>query len=298
MKQLVVLSGKGGTGKTTVASSLIRLCGSKVYADCDVEAPNLHQIFAGKEQPEEKPYFGLKKAVLNTKACTGCGRCEDSCRFGAITNGSVNPYECEGCGVCEAVCPARDGDGRPAIRLEDRTSGKTMLFHTEAGLFSTAQLQIGSGASGRLVSEVRANLYGAASKEPLAILDGSPGIGCPVVASITGTDLVLIVAEPSLSGFHDMKRVLETARRFGAKAAACINKYDVCTEISQKIESFCLREQIPLVGKIPFDPAVAEAVNSGKTVVDNAGSEAGKAIRQIWEQVYPMLMDENIEKGV
>lgn len=289
MKQLVVLSGKGGTGKTTVASSFIRLSENKAYADCDVEAPNLHQIFVRNERPVEKPYFGLKKAVKNSEACTGCGLCEKLCRFGAVKDGVVNPYECEGCGVCEAVCPARDADGHPAIRLEDRVSGKTKLFGTKAGLFSTAELQIGSGASGRLVSEVRANLYGAVKEETFAILDGSPGIGCPVAASITGTDLVLVVAEPTRSGIHDMKRILETARRFGAKAAVCVNKFDICTENALEIEAFCKRESVPLVGKIPFDSAVIEAVNSGKTIVDFPNSKAGEAIRQIWDRIYQIL---------
>ncbi|MCI1966363.1 MAG: 4Fe-4S binding protein [Oscillospiraceae bacterium] len=289
MKQMVVLSGKGGTGKTTVASSFIRLSQNKAYADCDVEAPNLHQIFARGETAVEKPYFGLQKAVKDNDTCTNCGLCEKFCRFGAIKNGVVNPYQCEGCGVCEAVCPARGTDDRPAIHLEDRVSGKTMKFHTESGLFSTAELQIGSGASGRLVSEVRSSLYEAITDESFTILDGSPGIGCPVVASITGTDLVLVVAEPSLSGIHDMKRILETARRFGAKTAVCINKFDLCPENAREIEAFCQREAVPLAGKIPFDPSVIEAVNSGKTIVDLPDSKAGNAIREIWNRVYPML---------
>ncbi len=289
--RIAVLSGKGGTGKTTVASSLIRLSQNKVYADCDVEAPNLHQIFARGKPAREKPYFGLKKAVKDEDTCTGCGKCEALCRFGAITNGHVNPYVCEGCGVCEAVCPARDEKGRPAIRLEDRISGKTKLYHTEAGTFSTAELQIGSGASGRLVSEVRTNLYGAAKGECLAILDGSPGIGCPVVASITGVDLVLVVAEPTLSGIHDMKRILETEGRFGAKAAVCVNRSDVCPENTRQIEEFCQRENIPFVGKIPYDKTVIKAVNSGKTIVDFPDSAAGKAVRSLWDRVERLVTE-------
>ena len=291
MKQLVVLSGKGGTGKTTVASSFIRLAQNKAFADCDVEAPNLHQIFAKGEVPNKKPYFGLKKAVKNDAVCIDCGECERLCRFGAIQNGKVNSYECEGCGVCEAFCPAKDALGRPAIRLEDRVSGSTLLYHTSSGAFSTAELQIGSGASGRLVSEVRARLYGAAKSEPIAILDGSPGIGCPVIASITGVNMVLIVAEPTLCGIHDMKRIVENARRFGTKIAVCVNKYDISTENTKEIEEFCRQKEIANVGRIPFDSAVIQAVNSGNTVVENPGSKAGKAIQDIWRKVSSMLLN-------
>lgn len=290
MKQLVILSGKGGTGKTTVASSFIRLAEKTAFADCDVEAPNLHQIFVHGEEPVEKPYYGLKKAVKNDAVCMNCGECEKLCRFGAIKNGRVDPYACEGCGVCEAFCPAHDSEGRPAIRMEDRVSGKTMLYHTEKGTFSTAQLEIGSGASGRLVSEVRANLVGALAGEPFLILDGSPGIGCPVIASITGVNMVLVVAEPTLSGIHDMERIIGTARRFGAKIAVCVNKYDVSPDHTRSIEEFCQRENLPLVGKIPYDKHVIEAVNSGKTAVDFSDSEASGTIRKIWAQVCPMLM--------
>lgn len=291
MKQLVVLSGKGGTGKTTVASSFIRLTQNKAFADCDVEAPNLHQIFAKGEVPNKKSYYGLKKAVKNDAVCIDCGKCEKLCRFGAIQNGKVNPYECEGCGVCEAFCSVKDELGRPAIRLEDRISGSTLLYHTSSGVFSTADLQIGSGASGRLVSEVRARLYNAAKSEPLVILDGSPGIGCPVIASITGVSMVLVVAEPTLSGIHDMKRIVENARRFGTKIAVCINKYDISVENTKMIEEFCRKSEITVVGKIPFDIAVIQAVNSGKTVVDNPDSKAGKAIDKIWWKVSDMLLN-------
>jgi MinD superfamily P-loop ATPase len=169
MKQPVVLSGKGGTGKTTVASCFIRLSKNKAFADCDEEAPNLHQIFTKGEISDKKPYYGLKRAVKNDTVCIDCGKCEKLCRFGAIQNGKVNLYECESCGVCEASCPAKDESGRPFIRLKDRISGGTLLYHTTSGVFSTAELQLGSEVSGRLVSKVRARLYGAAKNESLAI---------------------------------------------------------------------------------------------------------------------------------
>jgi MinD superfamily P-loop ATPase len=290
MKQLVILSGKGGTGKTTLASSFIRLADHKVFADCDVDAPNLHQVLSLGETAEEQPFYGLRKAVKYDDICTNCGRCEELCRFGAIENGKVNPYECEGCGVCEAFCPAKDHEGRPAIRLEERESGKTKLYQSNDEVFSTAELFMGSGASGRLVTEVRRNLYKAAGNQKYAIIDGSPGIGCPVIASVTGAHMVLIVAEPTVSGIHDMKRIVETARRFGTKIAVCINKFDVSKTNTSAIKRFCRVKNLPIIGMIPFDSAVVNAINSGKTVVECGESVAGNAIRKIWKNVKKMLL--------
>lgn len=291
MKQLVVLSGKGGTGKTTISSSFIRLADHKAFADCDVDAPNLHQIFSLPESAEEYPFYGLRKAVRHDDICIGCGKCEELCRFGAIVNGRVNPYECEGCGVCEAFCPAKDEEGKTAIRLEERESGKIRLFQGENEVFSTAELYMGNGASGRLVTEVRRNLLKAAEHEKYAIIDGSPGIGCPVIASMTGAGMVLIVAEPTVSGIHDLKRIVETARRFGAKIAVCINKFDVSKANTSAIKRFCREEKLPIVGLIPFDSAVIDAVNAGKTAVDCPDSVAGNAIRKIWKNVKRMLLN-------
>lgn len=290
MKQLVVLSGKGGTGKTTVASSFIRLSERKDFADCDVDAPNLHQIFNYGEAAEKAPFYGLKKAVKYEELCINCGKCEELCRFGAIRGGKVNPYECEGCGVCEAFCPAHDENGKTAIRLEERVSGETRLYRKNNDVFSTAELSMGSGASGRLVTEVRRNLYKAASDESYAVIDGSPGIGCPVIASVTGVQMVLIVAEPTVSGIHDLKRIVETSRRFGAKLAVCINKFDISKANTEAIKKFCRDREIPIVGLIPYDNAVITAVNSGRAVVDYEDSAAGQVIRKIWTNVKEMLL--------
>jgi MinD superfamily P-loop ATPase len=290
MKQLVVLSGKGGTGKTTLAASFIRLSEHKAFADCDVDAPNLHQIFDFGDTVEKTPFYGLKKAVKYKELCTDCGKCEKLCRFGAIQDGKVNSYECEGCGVCEAFCPAHDTEGRAAIRLEERESGETRLCCNDGDVFSTAELSMGSGASGRLVTEVRRNLFKVASGEKYAIIDGSPGIGCPVIASITGVQMVLIVAEPSVSGIHDLKRIVETSRRFGAKIAVCINKFDVSKNNTSAIKKFCREEKIRIIGLIPYDNTVIKAVNSGKAVVDYEDSVAGHAIRKIWTNVKKMLL--------
>lgn len=289
MKQLVVLSGKGGTGKTTVAGAFISLAQRKAFADCDVDAPNLHLIHAANLKPVENNFYGYKKAVKYDDICINCGKCEELCTYGAIRNGKVNPYECEGCGVCEAFCPAKDEEGKAAIRLEENVSGKTMLFRNNGQVFSSAELRMGNGASGKLVTQVRKNLYNEIKDEVLVIIDGSPGIGCPVIASVTGVDMVLVVAEPTLSGMHDMERIVETARRFGAQVAVCINKFDINQENTHKIQEFCEKHSIALVGKIPFDPKVIEAVNSGKTIVDLKDSPAGNAVRVVWEAVYDLI---------
>ena len=291
MKQLVILSGKGGTGKTTVASSFIRLSKRKVFADCDVDAPNLHQIFDYGNTAEKLPFYGLKKAVKYDSLCTGCGKCENLCRFGAIRSGKVNPFECEGCGVCEAFCPAHDENGNTAIRLEKMVSGETRLFRHDGDIFSTAGLSMGSGASGRLVTEVRRNLYKAAANESYAIIDGSPGIGCPVIASVTGSQMVLIVAEPTISGIHDLRRIVDTSRRFGAKIAVCINKFDVSKSSTGAIKKYCRKEKLPILGLIPYDSMVIKAVNSGKAVVDYEDSAAGHEIKKIWVIVKKMLLN-------
>lgn len=293
MKQLVILSGKGGTGKTTVAASFIALAGNKAYADCDVDAPNLQLIYATGARSETADFYGYRKAVKYDNYCINCGKCGELCRFGAIKDGKVNPHECEGCGVCEAFCPSTGEDGMKAIRLEDNVSGHTTVYKNEGEVFSTAELKMGNGASGKLVTQVRKNLYNSINGQQLVIIDGSPGIGCPVIASVTGVDMVLVVTEPTLSGMHDMERIVETANKFGAACAVCINKFDVNPANTQKIEEYCVQQGIPVVGRIPFDKKVIEAVNTGMPVVLISCSPAKDAILQIWETVSAMLLKEN-----
>lgn len=304
MKQLVILSGKGGTGKTTVAASFIALARNKAFADCDVDAPNLHLIHAADIKPAIEDFYGYLKAVKYDKLCIDCGKCEELCQFGAIRNGKVNSYECEGCGVCEAFCPSIGGDGKKAIRLEKNISGNTMLYKNGGNVFSTAGLKMGNGASGKLVTQVRKNLYNSMNGQAdhsamrsclpcsleIVIIDGSPGIGCPVIASITGVDMVLVVAEPTLSGIHDMERIVETAGKFGAACVMCINKFDVNLVNTQKIEEYCVQQNIPMAGRIPFDPRVVEAVNAGKPVVLLENSPAKDAILTIWEKIEALLL--------
>ena len=283
MKQLLILSGKGGTGKTTVAGAFIKLSNVKAYADCDIDAPNLHLIMEQESKPEHSDYYGLDKAVIDNDKCVECNLCYESCRFDAINKDdgyTVEIYDCEGCGVCEAICPSS------AISMVPYKAGDMTLYR-EPKVFSTAELKMGSGNSGLLVTEVKKNMK-LTSDADFAIIDGSPGIGCPVIASITGVNMVLIVAEPSLSGISDMKRIIETANKFNTKLAVCVNKYDTNIENNEKIKQFCQNNKIDFVGQIPFDKKAVEAVNNGLTIVD-IDCAAGKAVREVYKETIKIL---------
>jgi len=265
MKKLLILSGKGGTGKTTTAAAFIRFSEARAFADCDVDAPNLHIVSRLDAPPEHADFYGSQKAAINPQTCIGCGKCEAACRFGAIRQSdgtySVEAFACEGCGVCEAVCPVG------AAKLADDVAGELALYRGQR-VFSTATLRMGRGNSGKLVAEVKKALYAAAPETPLAIIDGSPGVGCPVIASISGVDLVLVVAEPSLSGFSDMERILQTAAIFQAQTVVCVNKYDTSPENAEAIRQYCLKNGIPFAGMIPYDAHVPAAVNAGLSLAD------------------------------
>ncbi|MGI6732139.1 MAG: ATP-binding protein [Anaerovoracaceae bacterium] len=290
MKQVLILSGKGGTGKTTVASAFIKLSEARAYADCDVDAPNLHLITGQTTDPVKTDYYGLPKAEINPKICEQCDICRLHCRFDAITleqSYKVDPFACEGCGVCEMLCPVQ------AISLKPAIAGELMLYANKKTVFSTAQLKMGSGTSGMLVTEVKKQMKSAASDDvELAIIDGSPGIGCPVIASLSGVDLVLIVAEPSVSGISDMERVIKTAKQFGIKIAVCINKFDTSIENTEKIEEFCKQQRFAFLGRIPFDHYAVKAINSGQTIVD-IDCASGTAVRRIYHRMMEFLFQEN-----
>jgi MinD superfamily P-loop ATPase len=289
MKQLLILSGKGGTGKTTIASAFIKLANATAYADCDVDAPNLHLIAGWKAEPKKTDYYGLSIAEIDLDMCIECDQCRASCRFDAINaepDYKVDPFTCEGCGVCGYVCPAE------AISLKPAVAGELMLYSDKKKVFSTAQLKMGSGTSGLLVTEVKKQLKSAADDAELVIIDGSPGIGCPVIASLSGVDMVLIVAEPSISGISDMERIINTAAKFGTKTAVCINKYDTNIENTEKIEQFCKRQDLPSIGRIPFDSNAVKAINNGQTIVD-IDCTSGVAV----EKVYHKTMNLLFEKG-
>ena len=280
MKQLLILSGKGGTGKTTVASAFIELSKGKAFADCDVDAPNLHLVMSQLSEPVKTDYYGFGKAVIDQEKCIRCGLCEENCNFGAIKDFSIGEFECEGCGVCVEICPVQ------AITMQDHVSGDMMLYKNDGRVFSTAQLKMGSGASGKLVTAVKQQLTQEAPDSELAIIDGSPGIGCPVIASISGVDFVLIVAEPTISGMHDMKRIIETSKHFGVSCAVCINKFDVNEDTANEIESYCNGLSVPVIGRIPYDGTVVKAVNNCQSIATYPESPAGKAIKAIWDKIY------------
>ena len=286
MKQLLILSGKGGTGKTTLASAFIKLAEAKAYADCDVDAPNLHLISGWQTEPKKSTYYDLDKAEIDTERCIECDLCRQHCRFAAIASGphyEVNPYACEGCAVCAYVCPVG------AITMMPSIGGELMRYQDEATIFSTAQLKMGSGTSGLLVTEVKKQLKQANNEPDVAIIDGSPGIGCPVIASLSGVDMVLIVAEPSVSGISDMKRIIDTAAKFKTKTAVCINKYDTNLANSQKIAQFCTERRLPFTGKIPFDAKAVQAINNFQTIVD-IDCKAGKAATAVYAKTMNLLL--------
>ncbi len=286
MKQLLVLSGKGGTGKTTVTRAMIDLLAPEAYADCDVDAPNLHLVIQRRDHPSEAPYYGLDKAHITSELCACCGLCAQYCRFSAVIPGAnytIDELACEGCGVCVEVCPQK------AITLQPHVAGELRLFKNSP-VFSTAQLRTGNGNSGLLVSEVKNRMYQRVTEEGIAIIDGSPGIGCPVIASISGVDLVLIVAEPSLSGLSDLQRIVQTARTFQTPTAICVNKWDLDREKTAELKAFSEQESIPFVGTIPFDRKVVDANNGGKSII-NSTMRAGTAVRSVVDGTISLLLE-------
>ncbi len=295
MKQMLILSGKGGTGKTTIASAFIKLSETRAFADCDVDAPNLHLVMAQSGNPERKNYYGMPKAEIDGDKCVQCQLCKDSCRFDAISNENdykVDPFACESCGVCEAVCQTGAVSMKPAV------AGELMLYENDKKVFSTAQLKMGSGTTGKLVTEVKKQMKAAADPDvDLAIIDGSPGIGCPVIASLSGVDMVLIVAEPSISGISDMKRIIKTAETFGTKIGVCINKYDTNHANTDKIESFCMEKSLPLTARIPFDPEAVKAINNGHTIVD-IDCPSGSAVKEAFRKAMEMLLKDSDGAGL
>lgn len=281
MKELTVISGKGGTGKTSIVASFAALAENKVVADCDVDAADLHLLLEPTLKHKEE-FRGSKLASINRDICTECGKCLEVCRFDAISDDFVvDLISCEGCGVCAYFCPAE------AIKLNENLSGEWFISDTRFGPLVHAKLGIAEENSGKLVSLVRRNaqLIGEREGRKLIIVDGPPGIGCPVIASITGVDCVLIVTEPTLSGIHDMERIAALAEHFKIKTMVCVNKYDLNLEMSTRIEQYCENKGLRFVGKIAFDPVVTKALVQKKSVVEYSVGAVAQQIKKIWRNI-------------
>ena len=288
MKELVVISGKGGTGKTSLAASFAVLAHRPVVADCDVDAADLHLVLSPRIKKRHEFRSG-HEAVVCQEDCIGCGACLAHCRFGAVRmNGKsagdatffIDPVACEGCGVCVRFCPVE------AIDFPERLCGEWMVSDTRCGPMVHARLGVAAENSGKLVSTVRREARRIAEEENhhLVIVDGPPGIGCPVIASVTGATLVLAVTEPTVSGEHDLERVLALARHFDIPAAVCVNKWDLNPEMTKRIEDQARQAGARVVGRVRYDPAVTLAQMQERAVVENE-APAAEDVRHVWDHL-------------
>ncbi len=291
VRELVVVSGKGGTGKTSLVASLAALWSSKVVCDCDVDAADLYLVLA-PETREEHGFSGGSTAVLDPAACTHCGRCIDLCRFDAIvpdseTGGpaSIDGFACEGCGLCSEVCPDS------AISMVPSENGHWYVSDTRHGPLVHARLGPAEENSGKLVTLVRREARRVAKECGVNVIlaDGSPGIGCPVIASITGADQLVVVTEPSVSGVHDLGRVLDLASRLSVPAAVIVNRWDVHPEGADEIRKMCESREVELMARIPYDPDVTRAQVAGVPVVEYRDGAAARAMREIAEAAWHLL---------
>jgi MinD superfamily P-loop ATPase len=295
MKEIVIISGKGGTGKTSLSASFAALAERAGVVDCDVDAPNLAIVLKPRIE-ESTPFTGGKIAVPDRDACTACGCCVESCRFGAIAlraaadepdreSAVVDPLACEGCAVCTAVCP------EGAIHLEPVVNGEWFVSRTRYGPFVHARLGLGQDNSGKLVARVRKEARALAERESLDLLisDGPPGIGCPVIASLGGADLVLIVAEPTVAAIHDFERVADLARHFEIPALVCINKADLNPSLADRLEHRAEALGVATVGRIPYHQDFVHAQIRQTTVVEYAPRGVGTVVRGVWERITRRL---------
>lgn len=280
MKELVVLSGKGGTGKTSLVGSFAVLAQNKVLADADVDAPDLHLLLHPQVREQEEFWSG-QLAFIDEGRCTRCGLCEELCRFKAIKDFKVDELSCEGCGFCSHICPAE------AIQMKERMAGHWYISETKYGPLVHARLGAAQENSGKLVALVRnkAKALAEEGKFEYIITDGPPGIGCPVISSLTGAGLALLVTEPTLSGMHDLGRILGVCQHFGVPALVCINKYDLNEENAGRIEVYCEDMKAKVIGRIPFDNVVTEALACGVPVVEYAEGRVSREIESLWREI-------------
>ncbi len=286
MKEITILSGKGGTGKTSITAAIASVAGNAVFCDNDVDAADLHLIF-NPQILEEHTFFSGYKATIHDDECTRCGICYDHCRFDAIHYKElgglyVNQFQCEGCRLCERVCPVQ------AITSKRSDNNYWFISDTRMGKLVHAKMGPGEENSGKLVSEIRGRAKEIAKETGAGyvINDGPPGIGCAAISSVTGTDTVLLVIEPTHSGLHDIKRVVDLIDSFKIPSFAVINKYDINKEVVEEIEKFLNQNNIPLLAKLPFDKQMVESMVNGQTIVEyNPDSEISQKIKEVWEKI-------------
>ena len=300
MKELAVISGKGGTGKTSIVASFAALAKGKVLADCDVDAADLHLVLR-PEVKHREAFSGGKEAIIRQDDCIACGACLAHCRYEAVRmNGrgagdatfTVDPFSCEGCGVCVQVCSV------DAIDFRQRTSGEWFISETRQGPMVHARLGIAEENSGKLVTMVRKQASRVARERGLGlvIIDGPPGIGCPAIASIGGTSLALAVTEPTLCGLHDLRRVVELASHFRIRTMVCINKSDINPEMTEDIRKYCQEAGLDVAGELPYDPMVTTAQLAMRSVVECTDSAVVLGIRLMWERVL-FVLEEHRDDG-
>jgi MinD superfamily P-loop ATPase len=285
MKEVVVLSGKGGTGKTSIVGSLAALAKSKVLADCDVDAADLHLLL----QPvvrEKHDFQSGQTAVVDMDKCVQCGLCQEVCRFKAIRDFQVNPISCEGCGFCARVCPSG------AITMQENIAGQCFTSDTRYGTLVHARLGIAQENSGKLVALVRQKAKVLAEKQNTAyiISDGPPGIGCPVISSLSGASLALLVTEPTLSAIHDLERVLAVCRHFDVPALVCINKYDINEKNTRRIENYCLTQRTDVISRISYDNVFTDAMVRGLPVIEYSDGQVSRQINLLWQNIFDRLI--------
>ncbi len=284
LKQVTIVSGKGGTGKTTVVASFAALAQSKVIADCDVDASNLY-LLMHPEDREQGEFTGAKIAVRDEDKCTRCGECERRCRFDAITVDEVDELACEGCGLCVLACPVG------ALRLEPVVVGTWYTGESRYGPMAHAHLLPAAESSGKLVTLVRQKAENLAYQHglDLVIIDGPPGLGCTTTAALTDIDLAVIVTEPTLSGIHDMERLVQLIGHFGLPAAVIINKADINADNTAKLRRYCTEQNMPLLGEIPWDRTVTDALAAKMPLVEHNDGPAAQAVRDAWRQAEQLI---------
>ncbi|MGV9168946.1 MAG: 4Fe-4S binding protein [Promethearchaeia archaeon] len=283
--EVAVISGKGGSGKTTVTSSFAAIARDIVIVDCDVDAPDLHILLQPEPQVSEE-FQASKVAVINPDRCIECGLCEENCRFDAAHPPEIDPIACEGCSVCTLVCP------EDAIDMIPRISGHLYESDTRLGRMVHAKLLPGEGNSGLLVTEVkkRAQRIAEETGTDKILIDGSPGIGCPVIATLTGVKVATVVTEPTMSGIHDMERVVRLIRRFQSIPTVIVNKYDLNLKNTARIETFCKSEGIELLGKIPFDSITTKSMVDATTLPEYSPQhELVNLFEQMWDRISVLL---------